>query len=63
MMHGFTNLKFKSKTLGWERHVVRMEEREQHTSFWRGIVKEWKQIEGPSGRWQDNIKIGRQERE
>jgi hypothetical protein len=62
MMHGLTNLKFKFKTLSWEWHIARMGEREQHTGFWRKIVKEWTPLEGPSGRWQYNIKMGRQEK-
>ena len=55
-------IKFKSVMLSWEWHVARMGEREQHTGFWRGIVKEWMPLEGPRGIWQDNIKMGREER-
>ena len=43
--------------------MARVGERQQHTGCWRRIVKEWMPLEGPRGRWQDNIKMGRQEGE
>jgi hypothetical protein len=48
--------------LSWEWHVARMGEREQHTGFWSGVLTERLPLEGPRGRWLDNIKMVRQER-